>query len=234
MRYLFLLLFPSFLFASSEFNLPYDRKAKFLPVEQIVNPKLLKKDPVIIEGLELPEWLDQTIASELAPFGSYRAADLNGPFHDERCSCAHFRIREGQLTVRVPNYFLNPSQRPKVVVLCTAIYKLIHAKGSQLKNGDFLIYLKDGADRVTAPYPILCFAKKRTSRYVLIPDWFSLSAEKVNWLKKNDAIAYEIAYAGQRFAQMYLSEEMTYLYLYEVLRRVLEKCNPIPSTSMPS
>ena len=141
MRYLFLLLFPSFLFASSEFNLPYDRKAKFLPVEQIVNPKLLKKDPVIIEGLELPEWLDQTIASELAPFGSYRAADLNGPLHDERCSCAHFRIREGQLTVRVPNYFLNPSQRPKVVVLCTAIYKLIHAKGSQLKNGDFLIYL---------------------------------------------------------------------------------------------
>ena len=53
----------------------------------------------------------------------------------------------------------------------------MHAEGLQLKDGDFLIYLKDGADEIPAPYPVLCFAKNRDSRCILIPDWFSLSTE---------------------------------------------------------
>lgn len=48
-------------------------------------------------------------------------------------------------------------------------------------------------------------------------------AEKIDWLHMHDAEAYEIACAGQQFAKMYLSREMTYLYLHEVLKRILEK-----------
>ena len=271
----------------------------------------------------------------------------------------------------------------------------MQAEGFKLEDGDFLIYLKDGADEIFASYPVLCFAKNPASHFILIPDWFSLSgenqsndlklletifqqkgaviqeirqgeqkypwhlkreiafwrggahgdylinnalwktnpramlvlfsidhpdlvfarfldtrflevcdemiklkpqlsapwmspmqsclykyqidvdgwasgyhrcqwvlrsncvplkqesfyiqwyysglypyvhyvpylsdcsdlAEKIQWLKENDDIAYEIACAGQQFAEKYLNEEMTHLYLYEVLRRVLEKCN---------
>lgn len=395
MKLLIFLFFPFLLFASSECNPPYDKNARFLPVEKIVNPKLLKNNLVISENLVLPEWMEQRLATELATFGSYCIEDLNGPFSDERSSCAHFRIREGKLKVKVPTFFCSKYQRPKIETICIAIYRLLHAKGLKLKDGDFLIYLKDGADEISASYPILCFAKNRNSRCILIPDWFSLSeekpsndpnllksifqqkgdvireitqgeqtypwhlkseiafwrggahgnyltnnalwktnpraalilfsidhpdlvfarflnnrfsgicdemiklksqlsapwmspmqsclykyqidvdgwasgyhrcqwvlrsncvplkqesfyiqwyyaglnpyvhyvpylsncsdlAEKINWLKENDAIAYEIACAGQQFAEKYLNEEMTHLYLYEVIKRVLEKCN---------
>ena len=92
---LIFLFFPFLLFASSECNPPYDKNAQFLPVEQIVNPKLLKHKLVISKNLALPEWMEQTPAAELAIFGSYSIEDLSVPFSDELSSCAHFRIRKG-------------------------------------------------------------------------------------------------------------------------------------------
>lgn len=395
MMLLIFLFFPFLLFASLECDPPYDKKARFLPVEEIVKSKLLKKDLFISENLVLPDWLEQALEAEFASFGSYCIEDLNEPFSKEFSSCAHFRIRKGKLQVKVPAFFVSKSQHPKIETICIAIYRLMHAKGLKLNDGDFLIYMKDGADEISATYPILCFSKNRDSRCVLIPDWFSLSrekqcndqytlksifqqkgdvireimqgnlaypwhvkseiafwrggahgnylasnalwktnprsalilfsldhpdlvfarfldnrfsgvcdemiklkpklsapwkstmesclykyqidvdgwasgyhrcqwvlrsncvplkqessyvqwyysglkpyvhyvpylsdcsdlAEKINWLKENDDIAYEIACAGQQFAEEYLSEEMTHLYLYEVLKRVLEKCS---------
>ena len=175
MRFLFFIFFPFLLFASSECEAPGEQVAGFLPVEEVVDPELLKKDPLTIEGLVLPEWMEQTIKSEMAPFGSYYSVDLNGPFDDERSACAHFCIRDGNLLVKMLPFSHKEFQCRKTAILATAIYRLIHAKGSQLKNGDFLIYLKDGADQVPAPYPILCFAKNRDSPCILWYnhlDWF--------------------------------------------------------------
>ena len=391
---LIFLFFPFLLFASSECYPRYDGNAQFRRVEMIVAPKLLKNKLVISKNLALPEWMELALAAEFATFGSYSVDDLTRPFGDEFSSCAHFRIRKGKLKVKVPDFYSSQSQRSKIETICIAIYRLMHAEGVKLEDGDFLIYLKDGADEISASYPVLCFAKNRDSRCILIPDWFSLStekqgnnlkllesifqqkgdviqeikqgeekypwhfksekafwrgrahgeylennalwktnpramlvlfsidhpdlvfarfldahfdqvcvemknlerqlsapwmspmnscvykyqidvdgwasgyhrcqwvlrsncvplkqesfyiqwyyaglnpyehyvpylsdcsdlAEKIHWLKENDDIAYKIACAGQQFAEKYLNEEMTHLYLYEVLKRVLKKC----------
>ena len=63
-KLLIFLFLPFLLFASAECYPSYDENARFIPVEQIVNPKSLKKELVLSENLVLPEWMEQSLAAK--------------------------------------------------------------------------------------------------------------------------------------------------------------------------
>jgi Glycosyl transferase family 90 len=169
MKYIILLIL-----ISNTINSRGNPKRILFPIEEIIHPKVLKENPIHITNSPLPEWMKRSIEDQFAPFRSG-----NQKTSDERIlsSCVHFHIDGNQLTVDIPDEFLGEFQFPKLSVVSSAIYRLVHAHGSELKKGDFLIHLYDGTDEMQAPCPIFCFSKKKGSTYILIPDWFLLSDE---------------------------------------------------------
>jgi len=139
---------------------------------------------ISLENIKLPDWMEENIYQEFQEFESFSIEDLEKTYSEYPERLIHFQIREGKLYYRC-----NRENNHPVHDYTIFLVKLLEQPGFHIENGDFLIVPWDTAYKQQSKCPILCFSKHKESNYVNIPDWFSLSQERVLLMQEIDRAA---------------------------------------------